>query len=107
MGYAVRTATHRYVEWRRFGTTEIVARELYRYEGEQLFETENLAETIRNIRDRYGCTVLLVEHDMRLVMGVCERICAISFGKFLALGTPAEIQANPLVQEAYLGAHGE
>jgi len=70
-------------------------------------ETENLAETIRKIRDRYGCTVLLVEHDMRLVMGVCERICAISFGKFLALGTPAEIQANPLVQEAYLGAPGE
>ncbi|HEY0946896.1 MAG TPA: sulfatase [Opitutaceae bacterium] len=47
MGYAVRTATHRYVEWRRFGTTEIVARELYRYEGEQLFETENLADDPR------------------------------------------------------------
>lgn len=47
MGYAVRTPTHRYVEWRRFGTTEIVARELYRYEGEQLFETENLADEPR------------------------------------------------------------
>ena len=70
-------------------------------------ETEDLAGSIRQIRDGYGCTVLLVEHDMRLVMGVCERICAISFGKFLALGTPAEIQANPLVQEAYLGAHDE
>ena len=43
MGYAVRTATHRYVEWRRFGTKEVTARELYTYAGEQMFETENLA----------------------------------------------------------------
>ncbi|MDR0848989.1 MAG: ABC transporter ATP-binding protein, partial [Propionibacteriaceae bacterium] len=47
-------------------------------------ETEDLARTITQIRDRYGCAILLVEHDMRLVMNVCERICAISFGKFLA-----------------------
>ncbi|MDR0488527.1 MAG: ABC transporter ATP-binding protein [Propionibacteriaceae bacterium] len=66
-------------------------------------ETEDLAQTIREIRDRYHCAILLVEHDMRLVMGVCERICAISFGRFLALGTPEEIQENPDVQEAYLG----
>jgi branched-chain amino acid transport system ATP-binding protein len=66
-------------------------------------ETEDLAQTIRSIRDQYGCAVWLVEHDMRLVMNVCERICAISFGKFLALGTPSEIQSNKLVQEAYLG----
>ncbi|MDR1264777.1 MAG: ABC transporter ATP-binding protein [Propionibacteriaceae bacterium] len=67
------------------------------------FETEDLAQTIRAIRDQYGCAVWLVEHDMRLVMNVCERICAISFGKFLALGAPAEIQGDKLVQEAYLG----
>ncbi|MDR0875917.1 MAG: ABC transporter ATP-binding protein [Clostridiales Family XIII bacterium] len=66
-------------------------------------ETEDLADTIRRIREVYQCTILLVEHDMRLVMNVCDRICAISFGKFLALGTPAEIQKNKLVQEAYLG----
>lgn len=66
-------------------------------------ETESLADTIRQVRDRYHCAILLVEHDMRLVMNVCERICAISFGKFLALGTPAEIQQNEIVQEAYLG----
>ena len=66
-------------------------------------ETAELAETIRNIRDAYDCTILLVEHDMRLVMNICDRICAISFGKFLACGTPAEIQANKDVQEAYLG----
>lgn len=66
-------------------------------------ETAELADTIRRIRDAYNCTILLVEHDMRLVMGVCNRICAISFGQFLACGTPAEIQSNKLVQEAYLG----
>ena len=43
MGYAVRTPTHRYVEWRRFGTREVIARELYAYVGDELFETENLA----------------------------------------------------------------
>jgi branched-chain amino acid transport system ATP-binding protein len=66
-------------------------------------ESEQLAETIHSIRDRYNCSILLVEHDMRLVMSICNRICAISFGKYLATGTPAEIQTNKLVQEAYLG----
>ena len=70
-------------------------------------ETADLAETIRRIRDVYDCTILLVEHDMRLVMNICDRICAISFGKFLACGTPAEIQANKDVQEAYLGEKEE
>ena len=70
-------------------------------------ETAELAETIRHIRDAYDCTILLVEHDMRLVMNICDRICAISFGKFLACGTPAEIQANKDVQEAYLGEKEE
>ena len=66
-------------------------------------ETDNLADTIRKIRDDYRCTILLVEHDMRLVMGVCDRICAISFGKFLAVGSPDEIRVDKKVQEAYLG----
>lgn len=70
-------------------------------------ETADLAETIRRIRDAYHCTILLVEHDMRLVMNICDRICAISFGKFLACGTPEEIQKNKLVQEAYLGEKEE
>ena len=70
-------------------------------------ETADLAETIRRIRDAYNCTILLVEHDMRLVMNICDRICAISFGKFLACGTPEEIQNNKLVQEAYLGENDE
>lgn len=66
-------------------------------------ETEDLAAIITRIRDEYQCAVLLVEHDMGLVMNVCERICAISFGRFLALGTPAEIQSDVAVHEAYLG----
>ena len=70
-------------------------------------ETAELAETIRRIRDTYDCTILLVEHDMRLVMNICDRICAISFGRFLACGTPEEIQKNKLVQEAYLGENEE
>ncbi|MDR2180535.1 MAG: ABC transporter ATP-binding protein [Synergistaceae bacterium] len=66
-------------------------------------ETQDLVSIIRQIRDAYDCTILLVEHDMRLVMGVCDRICAISFGKFLACDVPEEIKRNKLVQEAYLG----
>ena len=66
-------------------------------------ETQQLAETIREVRDTYNCNILLVEHDMRLVMDICDRICAISFGKFLACDTPEGIQKNSLVQEAYLG----
>ncbi len=70
-------------------------------------ETKDLAKLIRHIRDEYHCTILLVEHDMGLVMSICDRICAIAFGKLLALGTPAEIQANKAVQEAYLGSSDE
>lgn len=70
-------------------------------------ETEELAQVIRKIRDDYKCTIFLVEHDMNLVMGICETICAISFGKMLGIGTPKEIQANRAVQTAYLGVDEE
>lgn len=66
-------------------------------------ETEDLTEIIRVIRDDFNCTIFLVEHDMNLVMNVCDTVCAISFGKMLAIGAPKEIQSDPLVQEAYLG----
>jgi branched-chain amino acid transport system ATP-binding protein len=66
-------------------------------------ETVQLAQMIRQIRDEFKCSILLVEHDMRLVMDVCDRICAINFGQFLAVGTAKEIQRNPAVQQAYLG----
>jgi len=66
-------------------------------------ETLGLADVIRTIRNEYNCAVLLVEHDMRLVMDVCDTICAINFGKFLAKGSPKEIKLNKDVQVAYLG----
>lgn len=66
-------------------------------------ETEEFAQLIKNIRDESKLTILLIEHDMGLVMGICDRICAINFGKLLDIGTPAEIQNHPEVQQAYLG----
>jgi branched-chain amino acid transport system ATP-binding protein len=66
-------------------------------------ETLALAERIRNIRDKFNITVLLVEHDMGLVMNICDRISVMNFGKKIGEGTPKEIQSNPVVIQAYLG----
>ena len=66
-------------------------------------ETAELAALINRISESYDCSILLVEHDMGLVMEVCDRICAISFGKLLAIGTPDEIQNDEGVRTAYLG----
>lgn len=66
-------------------------------------ESRALMDLVRAIRDRSGVTVLLIEHDMRFVMGLCERITVLNFGRLLAEGTPAEIQRNEAVIEAYLG----
>lgn len=65
-------------------------------------ESRELTADIRRIRDR-GITVLLIEHDMSVVMDVCERIAVLNFGERIAEGTPAEIRDNPVVVEAYLG----
>lgn len=66
-------------------------------------ETEELMETIRQIRDRYNLTILLIEHDMKLVAGICEKLSVLNFGTELANGTPSEVLNNPEVITAYLG----
>ena len=66
-------------------------------------ETMEQMNKIHEIRDRFQVAVLLIEHNMELVMGICERIVVLSFGKTIAQGSPEAIRSNPLVIEAYLG----
>lgn len=70
-------------------------------------ETHRLRDLLKKIRDQLGCTLLLIEHDMKLVMGVSDRVGVLEFGQLIAEGIPSEIQKNPRVIQAYLGSSRE
>jgi branched-chain amino acid transport system ATP-binding protein len=68
-------------------------------------ETRELADQVIQVRGQFECGILVIEHDMRFVMGVCDRVHVLDHGKTLAVGSPSEVQANETVIEAYLGTH--
>ena len=70
-------------------------------------ETHDLMDNIKKIRDMFGIAIILIEHDMNLVMGICEGIAVLNYGKIIAKGTPDEIKSNQAVIEAYLGRQEE
>jgi branched-chain amino acid transport system ATP-binding protein len=75
--------------------------------GMNASETQELMDTIRLVKDRFHTSVLLIEHDMNLVMGICERLIVLNYGQVLAQGDPEEVRNNPEVIRAYLGSEGD
>ncbi len=77
------------------------------FTGMNAEETRRMAGLVRRLRDEQGVTIMLIEHDMQAVMGLCEIITVMNFGTRLAEGTPGEVRSNPAVIEAYLGSAGD
>jgi branched-chain amino acid transport system ATP-binding protein len=69
-------------------------------------ESDELVQTLTTIRDDFLCGLVVIEHDMRLIMRLCERIQVLDHGKTIAVGAPAEVRADPAVLTAYLGTKG-
>jgi branched-chain amino acid transport system ATP-binding protein len=70
-------------------------------------ESDELILSVRAIRDKYGCAVIIIDHDMRFIMKVCERVSVLHLGEIIAEGAPEEIQVNPAVIEVYIGDRRE
>jgi ABC-type branched-subunit amino acid transport system ATPase component len=66
-------------------------------------ESRDLVPTLRDIHDRWGCGVLVIEHDMSVIMNLCDRVQVLDYGKTISIGTPAEVRKDPAVLRAYLG----
>jgi len=69
-------------------------------------ESEELARTLREIHETFRCGLMVIEHDMQVIMSLCDRIQVLDYGKTIAVGTPAEVRSNPVVLAAYLGTEG-
>ena len=89
--------------WNVAGTPPTTTDETVMAAGLNPRETSELAVTLRRVRERFHVTVLLIEHDMRLVMNLCERVVVLDYGKVIAAGPPERVKADPAVIEAYLG----
>jgi branched-chain amino acid transport system ATP-binding protein len=75
--------------------------------GMNTAESKELIAAVQRVRDRFGCGIVVIDHDLRFIMGVCERVCVLHMGELIAEGTPTAIQRDPRVIEVYIGGHAD